>query len=83
MYPTGLKTGAFYDTAKVHKLRQGEGIEQLTLRPIVSNTGKATYEVAKYLARLFSPLTKSEFTIQVQKNLSTIYIQKPFQLTTT
>ena len=31
LYPTGSKTGAFYCTLKVHKLRQGEGIEQLTL----------------------------------------------------
>mgnify|MGYP001796235858 CR=1 FL=1 len=67
LYPIGSKTGAFYGTAKVHKLRQGEGIEQLTLRPIVSNIGTATYEVAKYLARLLSLLAKSGFTVQSTK----------------
>ena len=67
LHPPGSKTGAFYCTLKVHKLRQGEGIEQLTLWPIISNIGTATYEVAKYLARLLSPLAKSGFTVQSTK----------------
>ena len=67
LHPPGSKTGAFYCTLKVHKLRQGEGIEQLTLWPIISNIGTATYEVAKYLARLLSPLAKFEFTVQSTK----------------
>ena len=42
LYPTGSKPGAFYGNAKVHKLRKGEGLQELTLRPIVSNIGMAT-----------------------------------------
>ena len=63
LYPTGSKPGAFYGNAKVHKLRKGEGLKELTLRPIVSNVGTATYNTAKYLANLLAPLAKSDYTI--------------------
>ena len=49
LYPAGSKPGAFYGNAKVHKLRKGEGLKELILRPIVSNDG--TYNTAKYLAK--------------------------------
>ena len=42
LYPTGSAPGKFYGTAKVHKLKTGEGIDKLPLRPIVSNIGTAT-----------------------------------------
>ena len=32
--------------------------------PIVSNIGTASYQLAKYLAKLLSPLSKSEYTVQ-------------------
>ena len=63
VYLTGSKPGAFYRNAKVHKLKKGEGLKKLTLRPIVSNTGMATYNTAKYLANLLAPLGKSDRTI--------------------
>ena len=31
---------------QVHKLKEREGVDKLTLRPIISNVGTATYEIA-------------------------------------
>ena len=61
LYPAGSKPGAFCGNAKVHKLRKGEGLKELILRPIVSNDG--TYNTAKDLANLLAPLGKSDYTI--------------------
>ena len=63
LYPTGSKPGTFYGNAKVHKLNKGEGLKELTLRPIVSNAGKATYNTARYLANLLALLGKSDYKI--------------------
>ena len=63
LYPTGSKPGAFYGNAKVNKLRKGEELKELTLRPIVSNIETATYDTAKYLANLLALLRKSDYTI--------------------
>ena len=67
MYLTGSYPGKFYGNAKVHNLSTNN-IDDLTLRPFVSNIGTATYETAKYLASLLEPLSKSEFTINRPKN---------------
>ena len=67
LYPTGSSPGKFYGLAKVHKLNQGDGVEKLPLRPIISNIGTATYKTAKYLAQLLSPLNKSEFSVKNTK----------------
>ena len=61
--PTGSKPGLFYGTAKAHKLKIGEGSKELTIRPIISNIGTTTYEAAKYLNTLLTPLTKSQYNI--------------------
>ena len=63
LYPTGSKPGEYFRNAKVHKLRKGEGLKELTLRPIVSNVGTTTYNTAKYLANLRAKLGKSYYTI--------------------
>ena len=74
LYPTGSYPGKFYGNAKVHKLSTNN-VDDVTLRPIVSNIGTATYEMAKYLARLLAPLSKSVFTINSTKEFVK-YIQK-------
>ena len=63
MYPTGLRQGLFYTTAKMHKLQTGEGLNELTMWPIISNVGTATYETAKFLSSLLAPLGKSDCSI--------------------
>ena len=43
-----LRSGLFYGTTKVHKLQQQQQeqrLEELTMRPIISNIGKATYDM--------------------------------------
>ena len=66
LYPTGLRPGLFYGTPKVHKLQQQQQqqrLEELTMRPIISNIGTATYEIVKYLNKLLTSLRKSDYNI--------------------
>ena len=58
LYLTGSYPGKLNGNAKVHKLSTNN-VDDLTLRPIVSNIGTATYATAKYLAILLAPLTLS------------------------
>ena len=39
-------------------------MEELPLRPIVSNLNTATYPVARYLAKILSPLSRSQYTVE-------------------
>ena len=45
---------------KKHKLTPTGTIVDL---PIMSNIGTASYQLTKYLAKLLSPLSKSEYTV--------------------
>ena len=67
IYPTCSAPGKFYGTAEIHKLSPNNTINDLPLRPIVSNIGTATYHSSKYLAKLLSPLSESEHTIKNTK----------------
>ena len=69
LYPTGSCAGIFYGTAKIHKLPPDGNISNLPLRPIISNIGTASYQLAKYLAQLLSPLTRSRYTVNRTKGL--------------
>ena len=64
LYPTGCCPGKFYGTAKIHKLLVKGGINELPIRPIVSNLNTATYNLAKYLSKLLSPLRQSGNTVK-------------------
>ena len=55
--PSGSNGGRFYGTAKVPKIDRNDKVEKLPLHPIVSNIGTASYQLAKYLAKLQSPLS--------------------------
>ena len=46
LYPTSSKPGLFYGATKVHKLKEGERADKLTLRSITSNIVTATPEAA-------------------------------------
>ena len=84
MYPTGSKLGLLYGTAKVHKLKIVEGLEELTVRPIISNIGTATYETAQYLNSLSTPLTKLQYNIfstdDFTQNIKSQRIPKGFKM---
>ena len=64
IYPTGSSPGKFYGAAKLHKAPKNDTVEQLPLRTIISNIGTVTYNLAKYLAQLLTPLSESQYTIK-------------------
>ena len=66
IYPSGSAPAKLYGTAKVHKLKI-DIVDDLPLRPIISNVGTASYQLAKYLVKLLEPLNKSEFTVSSTK----------------
>ena len=59
-----IRPGSFYGTAKLRKLKENDTVENLLLRPIISNVGTATYKTVKYSAALLSPLPLSEYNIK-------------------
>ena len=59
LYPTGSNPSRFYGTAKLHKLLPNGTIEELPIRPILSNIDRVSYCLAKYLAQNLSPLVQS------------------------
>ena len=64
IYPTASRPGRFYGTTKLQKIEEGcDDVNQLPIRPIISNIETATYKTSKYLAQLLAPLTKSKYTI--------------------
>ena len=64
LYPTGSSPGKFYGTTKLHKLPANGEIDNLPIRPIVSNINTATYQLAKRLLKVLSPLRESEHNIK-------------------
>ena len=63
IYPTASASGKFYGTAKKYKIPVNGSINDLPLRPIISNIGTAFCQLATYLAKLLSPLSTSEYTV--------------------
>ena len=63
IYRTGSSPGKFYRTAKKHKPAPTGTIEYILMRPIISNIGTTSYQPTKHLAKLFSPLSKLEYTV--------------------
>ena len=83
LYQTRSKPGLFYDTAKAHKSKIGEGLKELTFSPIISNIGTATYEIVKYLNTLLTPLTKSQCILSTYnfiQNIKNERIPKGFEM---
>ena len=64
LYPTGSSPGKSYGIAKVHKLSINSTVEELPLRPIILNLNTATYQIASYLAKILSPLSRSQYTVE-------------------
>ena len=71
IYQTASLPGKFYGTAKLHKVSNNSTVEHLPLRPITFNIGiMTTYDLAKYLAQLLKPLSKSQYTITNTKTFT-------------
>ena len=84
LYLTGSSPGKFYGTAKMHKLSQGDQVEKLPIRSIISNVDTATYRLVKHRAKLLSPLSTSECTVKSTKDfiekLRTVKVPKGYQM---
>ena len=48
-------------------VRDSNCIEQLPLRPIISNIGTATHKTARYLSKLLAPLDRSNYIVDNSK----------------
>ena len=64
LYPTGSAPARIYGTAKLQKLKNDSTVDDLPVRPIIPNINTASYQFAKYLAQLLSPLSTSEYTVK-------------------
>ena len=69
LYPFGLSPGKFYGTVKIQKLSNDDIVEKLPIRPLISNVGTVTNHLAKYLSKLLSPLSISEYTVSSPKDV--------------
>ena len=67
VYPTGSASDKLFGTVKPHKMAKNGNIGNLPLRPIISSIGTASYHLVKHLAKLLSPLSHSEFTVENTK----------------
>ena len=69
LFPSSSQPGLFFGLAKVHKLKEDAiNVDNLPLRPVISNIETATYQISKYLSTLLSPLAKNDFTINNTKD---------------
>ena len=68
LYPTGSCPGIFYGTANIHKILPTDNVDKLSIRPITSNINTLTYKLAKYLTKLLSPLSRSQYTVNSTKH---------------
>ena len=68
LYPTGTCPEKLYGTAKIHEIPVNENIDDLPIRPVVSNINTAMYNLAKYLTKLLAPLGESEYIIKSAKD---------------
>ena len=83
MNPTGSTPRKFYGTAKVNELSQGDQVDKLSIRPIISNIDTATYWLAKHLDKLLSALSTSKYTVKRTKHFEkvrTIKVPKGYQI---
>ena len=64
LYLTRSSPGKFYGTEKVHKLAINYTLEELPLRPTMSNSNTATYQLTAYLAKILSPLSRLQYTVK-------------------
>ena len=62
--PAGSAPARFYGTAKINKLKNDSTVDDLPIRPIISNINTGSCQLAKYLAKLLSPLSTSEYTVK-------------------
>ena len=70
LYRTGSCPGKFYSTPKMYKILPTDSVDKLPITPILSNINTLTYKSAKYLAKLMSPLSRSQYTVNSTKHFN-------------
>ena len=68
LYPNGSAPDKFYSAAKLHKISINDGVDKLAIRRIISKIEIPTYQLAKYLTKLLSPLAKLEYIVTSTKD---------------
>ena len=79
--PENLVLVKSMENVKIHKLTTND-VDNLPLRSIVSNICTATYEIAKYLVKILSPLSTPEFRINNAKGFVGYIKSKKFLIVT-
>ena len=64
---TASAPARFYGAAKIHKLKNDRAVDEIPIPPIISNINTASYQFAKYLAKILSRLSISESTVKSTK----------------
>ena len=77
LYPSGSCPGKFYGTAKIQNISENDTVDDLPIRPIVSNIGTATCDLVNKI------LSKAVVTTQSvgihRKEHKTIYRTHPYE----
>lgn len=68
LFPSGSSPGKLYGTAKKHNPSNDGNVKKSPIWPIISNISAPTYHLAKYLSKLISPLSISEYTVSSTKD---------------
>ena len=80
LYPIGSSPGKFCGTEKLHKIDSKRLVDELPIRPIISNRNTSTYHLSKYVAKLLAPLRMSQYSIKSTKVFMSIIKTKKFQM---
>ena len=64
LYQTDSAPARFYGAAKIPMLKNDSTVDELLIQPIISNISTASWQLGKYLAKLLSPLSTSEYTVK-------------------
>ena len=64
LYTTGSYARRFCGITEVYKIDRNDKVDKLPLRQIISNIDRASCQLVKYFAKLFSSLSKNEYTVQ-------------------
>ena len=65
MWPVSSQPGRFFATAKTHKFSSIDEITlaDLTLRPIIDQTGTHVYKASLVISKFLEPLTRNKYVI--------------------
>ena len=63
-------------TNKITRSFNTDTVDELLLIPIISNLNTATYQLACYLAKISSPLSRSQYTVEGSNKLVNVIKQQ-------